>query len=230
MAAVGFDLTGLSVGLVMPVHRDLPWQVVKSLIETQVLFQCKGIPLRITMQVGSSIIEAARSKSVHEFLQTDANRLFWIDSDIAWEPDDFLRLVVLSTKMDAVCAAYPSKKDPPVFMLGGLDDDGIENEWGCLAIIGAGLGFTVVNRTIIEQLVEKSPRLKFPDVNDPVAHVFRCDTTGNEFRGEDMAFFSDIRELGHKVWMDPTITLSHIGSHAYRASIMDHLRKVGPAI
>lgn len=216
-----FNTAGLSVGLVMPVHRDLPWQVVQSLIETQVIFQTHGIPLKIQMQVGSSIIEAARSRAAHGFLQTDATRLFWVDSDIAWAPDDFLKMALLSTKMDVVCGAYCAKAEPVQFALAGLNSN-VSNEYGCLDVKGLGLGFTIVHRKIMEELSAKAPKLKFPDMKDPIPHVFRCDTTtNNEFRGEDIAFFSDVIDLGYKVWLDPKITLRHIGNKAYSAQLFD---------
>lgn len=207
----------------MPVHRDLPWQVVKSLVETQDVFRAKGIPLTIQMQVGSSIIEAARTKAAHEFLQSKATRLFWVDSDIAWNPPDFLRLALFSTKMDVVCGAYCSKKDEPAFMIAGFTDNVHSNEYGCIEMQGLGLGFTCVHRKIMEELAAKARRMKFPDIAEPVPHIFRCDTTGNEFRGEDVAFFSDVRALGYKVWVDPSITLQHIGNKAYSARFLDSL-------
>jgi hypothetical protein len=39
-------------------------------------------------------------------------------------------------------------------------------------------------------------------------------------RGEDGAFFDDIRALGHKVWLDPTIELGHVGTKVYRVASM----------
>lgn len=224
-----FNTTGLSVGLVMPVHRDLPWQVVQSLIETQVIFQAHGIPLKIQMQVGSSIIEAARSRAVNGFLQTDATRLFWVDSDIAWAPDDFLKMALLSTKMDVVAAAYCTKSDDQQFALAGFNSDQ-SNEFGCLDCKGLGLGFTIVHRKIMEELAAKAPKLKFPDIKEPIPHIFRCDTTtSNEFRGEDIAFFSDVIALGYKVWLDPTIKLRHIGNKAYSARLID-IMQTEPAV
>lgn len=215
-----FSTDGLSVGLVMPVHRDLPWQTCKSLVETQALFQAKNIPLGITMQAGSSVIEAARSRAAHAFLQTEHTRLFWIDSDIGWKPEDFLKLSLYSTVMDVVCGAYCSKSDDTPFMMAGFVGD-TSNEYGCLEVKGLGLGFTCVRRNIMEELAAKSRKLKFPDIKDPIPHIFRCDTDNGEFRGEDVAFFSDVRALGYKVWLDPSVTLQHIGSKAYSASLLD---------
>jgi hypothetical protein len=36
-----------------------------------------------------------------------------------------------------------------------------------------------------------------------------------------MAFFADIRELGHKVWLDPAVNLGHVGTKEFRGSISE---------
>jgi hypothetical protein len=41
-----------------------------------------------------------------------------------------------------------------------------------------------------------------------------------------MAFFSDIRDLGYQVNIDPNVTLGHVGPKEYRASILDYLNHV----
>lgn len=182
----------------------------------------RGIPFEFEMQVGSSLVHHARSKAAWRFLQSKCNRLFWIDSDIAWKGSDFIRFLALSTKMECVCAAYPAKMDPATFFLNvsGLVES---NEYGCLPIVGAGLGFTIVQRGVIERLAEKAPKLKFPDLPEKIPHIFRLDDDGGEARGEDMAFFADVRALGYAVNLDPTIELGHIGSKEYRATLSDHL-------
>jgi hypothetical protein len=74
---------------------------------------------------------------------------------------------------------------------------------------------------------------------DFVREVFRCDTVplnrlGEEGkcppelvgqpiygrRGEDMAFFADLRDLGYTVWLYPNIQLGHIGTKTYRGDLM----------
>ncbi len=220
-------MAGVSVFLAMPTHRDIPPQTVRCLLETQAALMRRGIPLGMEMQAGSSLVHHARSKAAVRFLQTDFTRLFWIDSDIVWRVEDFIRLLALSTRMECVCAAYPSKADPPVFMLNAKPGEVIAaNEYGCLPIHGAGLGFTVVQRMIIEQLADRAPKCRFPDIEGgPAPHIFRCDDSNGDARGEDMAFFADIRALGYTINLDPTVGLGHIGAKEYRASILDHLKE-----
>lgn len=217
-------MAGVSCFLAMPTHRDIPAQTVVSLLETQSEMQARGIPLKVYLEVGGSLVHHARTSLVYQFLKTDSTKLFWVDSDITWKAADFIRLLALSTKMDVVCAAYPVKQDPPLFFL-RYDESRVHqtNEYGCLPVRGAGLGFAVISRNVIEQLSAKAPLHKYPFQSEKIPRVFRCDNDGDEERGEDMAFFSDICDLGYVVNLDPSVSLGHIGNKVYRGSIANFM-------
>lgn len=213
--------------IAMPVSRDIPPSTVKSLLETQAECLRRGMSIDIEFNVGSTVFHA-RSQRAHAFLKSPCNRFFQIDSDMVWTADDFMRLVALSTKMDCVCGIYTARCDPPKFFI-NVDDlhaPMVANEYGCLPIKGCGLGFTIVTRRVIEQLAEKAPKIWFPQAPDEkVAKIFRFDEPNGEARGEDMAFFQDVLDLGYSVNLDPNITLGHVGDKEFRASFMDSLQR-----
>ena len=216
-----FDMTGINVMLAMPTHRDIPPEVVRSLLETQDTLIRRGIPLTIEMQAGSSLVQHARSKAAHRFLQSDCTRLFWVDSDIVWSSEHLLRLLALSVDLEVVCGAYPAKSEPVQFVLSVADPSKPvqTDKYGCIEVNGLGLGFACIQRRVIERLAEKAPLALFPDVPDgPIPYIFRCDVHDGTARGEDMAFFADVRALGYAVKIDPIIALGHIGPKQYRAS------------
>jgi hypothetical protein len=220
------DVSGLRVMIGIPCGPQLPWQTVQSLVETVVLLKEKDIPFELTMVAGSSIIESARTKVANKFLQSRCNRMFMIDSDVTWEAKSFVKLLALSVHMPVVCGAYPAKMDPCTFLMGPTATKTVTmNEWGCLPIDGMGLGFCVVQRDVIDELARYAPKLTFHDEPAPVAHIFRCDQINGAFRGEDMAFFADVNNAGYKVYLDPTITLGHVGTKVYSGTIMDALKK-----
>lgn len=222
-----FDISGISVMLGMPVHRDIAPQTVRSLLETQQMCMGRGIVVDIELKCGSSLVHVARSQIAQAFLQSERNRLFWVDSDISWKAEDFFKLIVLSTVMDCVGAIYPAKLDPIKFF---LSPDPFKplviDEWGCLPIGGMGLGFTIVTRKVIEHLALTVPIVM--DKGSPRPRLFRCDVIDGEDGGEDIAFFEDIRALGYQVNLEPSIELGHVGAKEYRASILDHLARVTP--
>lgn len=221
-----FGMADVSVMLAMPTHRDLAPQVVMSMLATHRELQQRNIPFTWELQTGSSLVHQARIKSAWHFLKSECTHLFWIDSDIAWEVADFIRLLCFGTKLECVGALYPAKQDPPTIFI-NVDDLGAKvesNEFGCLPVKGMGLGFTCVQRKVMEELAAKAPLCEFPHVPEPVPYLFRLDMDAKgRLRGEDMAFFSDVTELGYQVWFDPSVQLGHVGPKEYRADPRDFL-------
>jgi hypothetical protein len=220
---ITIDLKGLSVMIGIPAGRDLPGLTVKSLMRTQALCYSHQVPFQLGMVIGSAVVQWARDEVVDVFLKSDATRLFWIDSDMVWEPDQFMRLLALSQYRDVICGAYPAKKDQPTFYVNYDKDRLAQSEYGLIEINGIGLGFTVMARHVVEQLVAKADKIVDGTSEREIASVFRIDSVDGKRRGEDMAFFADIRALGHKIWMDPEVSPSHWGSKVYTGSIKNAL-------
>lgn len=219
-------MAGIKVMLAIPTHRDIPVQTVKSLLETQAALSSGRIPSLMEMQSGGSLVHHARTKAAWHFLQSDCTHLFWVDSDMAWQASDFLRLLAIGTKLECVSGAYPCRAEPiRFFIAGAAEDEQVEaNEYGCIPVHGLGLGFTCVQRSVIEKVADQSPRLNYPDIDEgPIPRIFRCDERDGYARGEDIAFFDDVRALGFQPWLDPSIELGHIGAKEYRAKFSDHL-------
>jgi hypothetical protein len=231
MTDLKFNLEGVHPFIGMPAHRELSPFTNASLIETATALRARGIVFDQRIVFGGSVVTAARTSVANQFLETKADRLFWIDSDIVWTADDFLTILALSTELECVGATYPSKEMPPKFMLNVLDTsaDMETNDHGCFEMKGFGLGFTCVQRKVIEQLAAKAPKLVFPGNPNPVPHMFREDSDNGAFRGEDMAFFADVRALGYKVNLFPHINLGHVGPHVFRANLMASLKEIDNA-
>jgi hypothetical protein len=222
------NLKDVKVMISIPCGPSIPWQTVQSIVETCIGLEKEKITFVFQLVAGCSIVEHARTQVCNGFLKSEMNTLFMIDSDITWSFKDFIRLLALSTKMEVVSAAYPAKNDKKYFMLKGCEGLLTTNEYGCLPIGGVGLGFTVVQRKVIEQLAEKAKKVIFPWSNgEHIPHIFRCDIDGDEARGEDMAFFDDCKDLGYQLWLDPEIDLGHVGVKEYTASIKDAMTKKG---
>ena len=237
----------LRVMIGMPAYKEIAWQVNKSLLATFRECAAASIHVELKMIAGSAVITKARSDVVNEFLQSDCNRLFWIDSDIEWTPLDFGRLLALTTDagLHVVGATYPSKSDPMQYFvkIEALETPESElrsNEHGCMPVDGFGLGFTCITREAVEAVANKKPWI-YDEVGGFFCRdVFRVDhyitqrIGGPEmpgcpeelygkrlpaFRGEDMAFFHDLKEAGYQPWLYPFINLGHIGQKTYRGDL-----------
>ena len=207
----------LSVCIGLPTGSQMPWQTALALAATTRLCATKGIPVEVAVVAGASIVTEARNKVLDAYFKTDCSRLFWIDSDIVWREEDFLRMLVLSEEMPVLCASYPHKRLDERHTIRLLDGEPIVNEFGCRQVAGTGLGFTVVRREVLDKLVF---RRVFDEVQgEDIPDVFRVDTVLRSGRctrrGEDIAFFSDLRDLGCEIWHDPSVKLGHVGMHVF---------------
>ena len=238
------DLNGLSVMLAMPTHRDVHPGVIQSLLATQMCLAQHGVPLGINLLAGGAYVECARNHLTRIFLDGPHNRLFWWDSDIVCNAEDFLRIVGFSSELDVVGALYPFRRDPPAFCMTGMEPGKKvkQHKFGCLSWEGVsfGLGFTCVHRKVMEELAVTAPSIlmsldaEIPQKSMP--GVFRCSVVETElskslgadgaYKGEDIHFFDDVQALGYDVWVDPAITLGHVGAKMYMADIKESLLKV----
>lgn len=227
-----FDLKGKKIALSMPINRPIVWQVFMATFKTMDLMRKHGASISLQLTINCNFIHTARNIALDTFLKSDCDLLFFIDEDVAWKPEDFARFVALSSKMDVICAAYRVKDDEPKFWFHEVDlgkgDD--FNEFGCLPVGGTGLGFTIINRHVLEDLAGKARRVHAHPHEGKIARVFDLrDIDGDEY-SEDILFFDACREAGYTVWLDPSIDLSHVGEKAYSGSVNDIMRslRVGP--
>lgn len=219
-----FSLNGISVFIGMPARGEIPVPTVQSLLNTVAWMEQNAVP-SYTSIVGGGTICSARCQIAKAFLEGNCNRLVFIDSDMEWETEDFIRLLALSSKLDIVAGVYQGRFDPPYFYMRAPDEietpDKLEtNEFGCIKLAGVGMGFTAVSRPVIEKLAKQAPTIKFRD-DDVLPEIFRFDKDENgQFRGEDMNFFDDAKKLGYDLWVEPRITLGHVGTKVYKSSIL----------
>lgn len=193
------------------------------------------IPFKIEAPTGCSIVQWARSAVAEAFLKTDFSHLFWIDADVTWTPDDFIRILGFGGILDVVGATYPFKKDPPGFLIntegapGKLEVNGL----GLVKVKSMGLGFTLVKRHVLEMVAADKEWVYDPLNGVERREIFRVDRTPEKHkvggrtlpgpRGEDVAFFHDVREKGFDAWLDPSVKLGHIGSKTYRGDPIEAL-------
>ena len=214
-----------SVGIGFPCGESIKWRTAMSLARTVHAAAVMGVPLNIHAIAESSDVCIARDVVLTNFLQDREQYLFWIDSDISWEPKDFFRVLRLAKDLGVVCATYPLKREPEECIVNFVED-AEPHQTGCIEIIGTGLGFCCVRRDIIDAFAATTQTMVHDgngrDIIDAFHRPRKQHADGKlHAGGEDGGFFDDIRALGYKVWLDPTICLGHIGSKEYRVKMVN---------
>jgi hypothetical protein len=77
--------------------------------------------------------------------------------------------------------------------------------------------FMLVRREVFERMSEAHPEWKYWDKRSDrnLYAMFDFKVTEEGYMGEDFLFCDRTRELGFEVWIDPTITLGHMGVQEY---------------
>ncbi len=202
---------------------------VEALLGTQIALRGAKIGCRVQFVAQDSLVMQARNSIVAAFLASGDTDLIFIDSDIRWQPQDFLKLI--SHDVPLVAGVYRRKIEAVDFAMKFADNNKVvrDGETGLIAAAGVGAGFLRIRRDCLERMIGSYPSLRYrpplisTDRSDRYA-LFDTTVENNEFVGEDYTFCRRWTAIGGTVWIDPDISLEHIGSAAYSGSLWDSLK------
>ena len=173
-----------------------------------------------------SLIQRARNNLAACFLAWPlGTHLVFIDADMGWQPEDLFRL--LAHNEPVVCASYPKKMYPIQFSFRALlDEHGrsiVHPRTGAVEIAAAATGFVCIKREVFRLLEPVCPKIEHEAEIEPEAlpHLrsfFPVEVEDGVLWGEDFGFSRRWRSVGGRIWLDPTICLTHVGAHEFRES------------
>lgn len=215
----------MSIMIALPCHGGIVNEATTmSLFNLGKLLVRNNVPHGLLTQANSSLITHGRSKCANFFINnTDHEYLFFLDSDIGFNPEDVLKL--LSHNEDLVSGTYPMKTIPIRYCVDVLEPE--ERKGNLLKVGGNGMGFVMIRRNVFIDIAQKFPYLKYTpstkDSNYPPTeaemnnsyHFFMEEKIGDSFASEDKSFFYRARMIGYTHWLDTTIKLRHVGSHVF---------------
>jgi hypothetical protein len=199
--------------------------------------------LDVVLLGGDALITRARSVLVARFLDTPgATHLLFVDADIAFAPEQLLRL--LRFDVDVAAAFYPLKRVDwraiPARVVAGepletaaLSYVGSLCEGAELRVVDgfatarfAGTGFQLLKRAVFERLIAAHPETRFGHVDTPADQaptaanlyaLFECliDPATGRYVSEDYAFCERWRALGGTIWLDLHSRVAHTGAQTF---------------
>lgn len=136
------------------------------------------------------------------------DKLFWIDSDIEWEPEDFFRLMQSDKQVISGCymledetvTVYSEPMGPSMHKNDILK---LKSPFKCA---GVGFGFLAVRSGVFERMERPWFGSTWVDIKN--------ETTGEFERkfplvGEDLSWCTKVCELGIDIWVDPLVRVGH---------------------
>lgn len=195
-----------------------------SLSETCKLGLAHGINVFAIYMSYDSLVQRARNDIIQLALEQDVDDLVFIDCDIDWSPEDFFKL--LEHDVDVVGGIYPKKGDQEEYPVKALNNNMTFNENGLVEVEGIATGFLRLTKRAIQKVWENSEEYTEPHKPKPIRMVFNIDIVNGQLVSEDIIFCMKWRELGEKVWFDPSINLSHVGTKRWNGNFLSWLEKI----
>jgi len=195
-----------------------------SLVRTVKQADPKQINIHAIYPSYDSLIQRARNDLVRMAMDGGYDALFFIDSDVEWEPEWFFRL--LARPEPIVGAALIKKSDQESYTVKIIKKNLTKSEDDALVQVdGLGTGFLKVDRFALEKLWLMSE----PYVHDGVPNrmVFDLKIVDGDLISEDYVMCHKWQSLGYKVWLDPSITINHNGVKKYQGNLSSFLQRNG---
>lgn len=222
-------------------------EYMMSVIKTINLCSQYGHTVDTSFVGGDAFISKARNGLIQSFIESwkteyPADVLVFIDDDQSWDENSFLRII--QAPHEFIGVAVPKKmdaagNDPQTFNNVALDTDDKGNcfvEGGFLRGTQIGSGMIALKRGCIEKMVAAYPQRYSP--GDGGAHplhfnMFEAKIIWDEkdpnvigqFWGEDLIFCKKWTALGEHIWIDPNVTVEHIGRKSWQGNFMQYLQK-----
>ena len=221
-----------SVYIAMPCYDSVKINTMLSVIKLVQQLSKSRIKVGInTMK--SPLIHQARNYLTSAFLTTEYQYLLFIDSDVEFEPESIVRMLV--AKKEIICTPYrvkAEKIDKHIYTVEFKNPNNIPIQPGGLVEIEAGpTGLMLIDRTVFEKIMKKYPYLKIKNKATPTAdksHEFYYNFFDFGFKdgyamGEDVSFCKLARGSGFNIYANTQSTTQHHGSYAWKGKFGDSL-------
>lgn len=199
-------------------QAKLPIQTTGQLMQLQHLLNKRGIGLSLIYAEGCSLVPKARNRLVATFRDIPGDAILFLDDDIIFQATDAMKLVDhMEAGAEVVAGIYVTKTEPPFFMSTPKREDGkLVFKGDLVEMERIPAGFMMVSRDVINACCDAVP--DYEDVDKPHWAVFQTPTNSEGIIGEDYFFCDLVRSLGWRIYVEPDMTLQHVGKTHYAAS------------
>ena len=227
-----------SIFIAMPCYDSVKINTMLSVVKLIQQLGKSGIEVGIhTMK--SPLIHQARNYLTSVFLTTEYQYLLFIDSDVEFDPESVLKMLI--AKKNIVCTPYRVKSadiNQHLYTVEFKDPKNILILAGGLVEIEAGpTGLMLIDRKVFEKIIKNRPDLKIKNrVNpgikeDEKSHGFYYLFFDFAFEdgytiGEDLSFCKLARKEGFKLYANIDSMTAHRGEYAWTGKFGDSLRSI----
>lgn len=186
----------------------LPVHVVRCLLDERLIASGIGVDMQFNFLPGCSHPAMGRSQLAHDFYESGADRLFFLDADITFEPGSIIKL--LHMPVDIVGGAYRYKVEREDYPIGWIPEKELwSDKHGLLEVESLPGGFTCISRRVFEKFQEAFPERWIEHFGKRFFAYYQMRFEDGKLWGEDSYFCREWREMGEKVYLYPELELTH---------------------
>ena len=193
-----------------------------ALAETAKIGLTKNINIIPIYMSYDALVQRARNDIFQMVYMNDiVDDLIFIDCDVDWNPADIFKL--LNYDLPIVAAAVPKKSDYEQYGVKASSKLEIDDN-GLVEVDGVGTAFMRVRRDAVKKIYERSDEYNEPHKEKPIRMVFNIDIVNGELYSEDMAFCKKWKDMGGKIYVDPSIVCGHSGTKRWIGNFYNWLK------
>lgn len=233
------DFKGKSLLIATPCYGGkAEVQYVMSLTQLAVILTKFNIPHDIYLMGNESLVTRARNNCVVNFMANyNFTHMIFLDADGEFDPMDVLKF--LHSDEEILVAPVPKKQLPIQYASCIIKDElgkPVTYKDKFVEVFYAGTAFMMIKREVFQKMFHHYKDLKykpneklFPSTSlekleDSCYALF--DTTLSEgkdgsriYLSEDYTFSERWRQIGGRIFMDPTIKINHIGQFPFEGDL-----------
>tara|TARA_R110002020_G_scaffold81354_1_gene202182 strand:- start:369 stop:1058 length:690 start_codon:yes stop_codon:yes gene_type:complete len=222
-----------SLFIAMPCYDSVKLASMLSIVKLIQQLAKSGIQVGIhTMK--SPLIHQARNYLSSVFLTTQYQYMLFVDSDVEFEPEAVLRMLV--AKKNIVCTPYRVKAQQPeehTYPVEFKDPKNIIVLAGGLVEIESGpTGLMLIDRKVFEKIIKNHPELKIGNKATPGSdkshefyyNFFDFGFENHYLMGEDVSFCKLARRNNFKLYANIESSTGHHGSFAWKGTFGESMK------
>lgn len=180
-----------------------------ALAETAKIGLTRGINVVAVYMSYDALVQRARNDIFKLAHDSDIDDLVFIDCDVDWQPADFFKL--LDHDVAIVAAPIIKKTDAMHSYSVKLFGDYVVDDNGLVEVDGNATGMMRVRADAIRKMWDASDEYREPHKPEPSRMVFDVKVVNGELWSEDIVFCQKWRDMGGKIYIDPSINCGHSG-------------------
>ena len=194
--------------------HKLDFNVTACILEEYKIALGVGDELHFDFFPSSGGIADGRNHLVNDFLNSECDKLFFLDSDITFAPGSLIKLAHKPVDFAGGCYRYKKTGEGYPIRFKKNDPTNPNNElWadknGLIEVEGMPFGFMCLTREVFKKFDEKFPERKGTNFGLKSNVYFQLPIIEGVLYGEDYSFALEWQSMGGKVYLDPDILLTH---------------------